>query len=104
AGAYQTTFQGGMPNNPAASSYPFDIVLTKFNSTGTALLFSTYYGGSTNEQPHSLMVNASNQLFVVGRTNSTNFPTTAGVYKTTNSGGYDIIVGKFNTTGGLLAS
>lgn len=103
-GAHDATFNGGMPNNPFASSYPFDIVLTKFNPTGTALVFSTYYGGSLNEQPHSLIVNANNELYVVGRTNSTDFPTTVGAFDQTQNGGYDIIIGKFNATGALLAS
>lgn len=109
-GAYDVTFNGGMVNNPGASSYPFDIVLTKFNPNGTALIFSTYYGGSSNEQPHSLMVNNSNELYVVGRTNSANFPTTNGTggttvaYDQTQNGGYDIIVGRFNATGALLSS
>lgn len=103
-GAHDVTFNGGMANNPAASSYPFDIVLTKFNPTGTALMFSTYYGGSLNEQPHSLIVNNNYELFVAGRTNSANFPTTLGAFDQSQNGGYDIIVGKFNANGALLAS
>lgn len=103
-GAHDATFNGGMPNNPIGSSYPFDIVLTKFNPTGTGLIFSTYYGGSLNEQPHSLIVNANNELYVAGRTNSTNFPTTTAAFDQSQNGGYDIIVGKFNATGALLAS
>jgi gliding motility-associated-like protein len=95
-GAYQSGSQGA-----------WDIVLSKFNPTATTLLFSTYYGGSGDEQPHSIIVNSKNELYVVGRTNSTNFPTlnTYGAsYQAINRGGYDIIVGKFNSTGGLLAS
>ncbi len=100
-GAFQTTFGGG---GTGGNNYPFDISLTKFNSTGTALLFSTYYGGSNNEQPHSLMVNSNNELYVVGRTYSTNFPTTGGAYDVSANGGSDIIVGRFNSTGALLSS
>lgn len=101
-GAWDATFNGGMP--VSGTSWPFDISLTKFNPNGSAILFSTYYGGSLNEQPHSLMVNIADELYVVGRTNSTNFPTTAGAYDQSQNGGYDIIVGKFNSTGGLMAS
>ncbi len=67
-------------------------------------MYATYYGGLLNEQPSSLMVNGNNELFIVGRTNSTNFPTTSGVYGPSLNGGYDIIVGKFNSTGALLGS
>ncbi len=81
-----------------------DITFTKFNPTGTTILFSTYYGGANSEQPHSLIVNKNNEFYILGRTNSTNFPTTAGAWDQTQNGGYDIVVGRFSSTGGLLAS
>ncbi|MFH1004683.1 MAG: PKD domain-containing protein, partial [Bacteroidota bacterium] len=102
SGAFQTTFGGG--DTPGPMTYPFDISLTKFNPDGSALLFSTYYGGRGNEQPQSLMVNSNNELYVTGRTASDNFPVTANAYQQTLGGGYDVIVGKFNSTGGLMAS
>ena len=101
-GAWDNTFNGGMPWT--WTSYPFDISIIKYNTTGSAILFSTYYGGSSNEQPHSLFVNSNNELYVVGRTNSPNFPTTPGAYDGSYNGGYDIIVGKFNSSGALLGS
>ncbi len=101
-GAWDATFNGGL--GASTTQWPFDISLSKFNPTGTTLLFATYYGGSSNEQPHSLMVNSSNELFVAGRTNSANFPVTAGAYVQPNKGGYEIIIGKFNSVGNLLAS
>ncbi|MBI4932212.1 MAG: gliding motility-associated C-terminal domain-containing protein [Bacteroidetes bacterium] len=100
-GASQATFGGG---GAGGSGYPFDIAIIKYNPTGTTRLFATYYGGADNEQPHSMFVNANNELYVVGRTWSANFPTTAGAYDQSLNGGGDIIVGKFNTLGGLLAS
>jgi len=101
-GAWDNTFNGGLPWT--SSTYPYDIAITKYNSNGTTILFSTYYGGSKNEQPHSLFVNNNNELYLTGRTNSINFPATLGAYDATHNGGYDIIVGKFNTAGALLAS
>lgn len=99
AGASQTTFAGG--DN---ATWPFDISITKFNPNGSAILYSTYYGGSLNEQPHSLYVNNANELYVAGRTYSSNFPATVGAVQSTLMGGADIIAGKFNPTGGLIAS
>jgi len=92
-GAYQTSFQGGAR----------DAVITKFNPTGTSLVFSTYLGGSSTDQPHSLVVDNNGVLFVLGRTSSNNFPTTTGAYDRTLNGNYDIFVAKFGVSGALLA-
>ncbi len=101
-GAYQTNFGGG---GLGGNNYPYDISITKYNASGTALLYSTYLGGSDNEQPASLVVDNTNNLFVLGRTYSANFPVTAGSYDNSYNGGSDIIVSKFNPTGtALLAS
>nr|MBA3707024.1 SBBP repeat-containing protein [Bacteroidota bacterium] len=100
-GAYPTTV-GAWDVSSNGGNY--DITLTKFNPLGTAILFSTYYGGSGEEQPHSLVVSKNNELFVVGRTNSANFPVTTGVVQSIKNTGYDIIVGKFGSTGNLIAS
>jgi gliding motility-associated-like protein len=98
-GAFQTTFGGG---GSGGNNYPFDITLTKYNPAGTALIFSTYLGGSDNEQPQSIVVDNNNELCVIGRTYSANFPTTAGAYDVSYNGGADIIVTKFNPAGTAL--
>lgn len=92
-GAYQTVYQGGER----------DAVITKFNPSGTGLIFSTYLGGSNTDQPHSLVVDGNGNLFVFGRTNSNNFPLYNG-YDMSANGSYDIFVTKFSSTGQLLAS
>lgn len=102
-GAHDASYNGGTYNASPPTVWPFDIILAKFNPTGTQLLYATYYGGITNEQPNSLVVNSANELYVVGRTNSNNFPT-LNAYDASHNGFYDIIVGKFNSTGGLIGS
>jgi gliding motility-associated-like protein len=109
AGAFQMTFQGGGlgggNNWPWPDNTGFDIVVSKFNPTGTTLKFSTYLGGSDNEEPSSLIVDNANNLVVLGRTYSTNFPTTAGAFSHNLSGGADLIISKFDSNGTqLLAS
>ncbi|RYE25619.1 MAG: PKD domain-containing protein [Sphingobacteriales bacterium] len=94
-GAFQTTYGGGNANG----TIPCDMGITKFNASGTAVIYSTYLGGSGNEQPHSLIVDNSGDLIIAGRSNSTNYPVTGG---STNSGGYDIVVTKFNPAGNSL--
>lgn len=102
-GAFQIIFGGGS----TSSSMPCDITISKFNASGTALVYSTYLGGNQDDMPHSMVVDHQNNLIVVGKTLSTNFPVTANAYKTThaNSNDIDIIISKFNANGtGLLAS
>ena len=100
-GAFQTVFAGG---GMGGNAYPFDVSITKYNPTGTTILFSTYYGGSDNEQPHSFIVNPAGELYVAGRTYSSDFPVTTGAYDQSHNGGADLFIGKFNSSGGLLSS
>lgn len=93
-GAYQTSYNGGA----------FDATITKFNAEGTALVYSTYLGGFYADQPHSMVVDASGNLFVLGRTGSGNFPTTANAFASMKSGNFDLFITKFSPTGALLSS
>ena len=113
-GAYDTSFSGP----PAGGNT--DVVITKYNSTGNAHIYSTYIGGVGTEAVHSLIVNDNNELYLYGTTSSNNFPTTSGAYDqsfnggnavylqfngTNFSSGTDIYIAKFNSNGtNLLAS
>ncbi|MBP7809604.1 MAG: gliding motility-associated C-terminal domain-containing protein [Bacteroidia bacterium] len=111
-GAYDILFNG----TPAAGNT--DVVVTKYNPSGTGLLFSTYLGGSGSEIVTSLIVDVNNNLFLYGATGSSDFPISAGAYDATFNGGNfinfmfngtqftngtDIYVAKFNATGTSLA-
>lgn len=102
-GAFQTNFAGG--DQAETHNAPIDIGLTKFNPTATQRIFSTYLGGSGDEQPHSLVADKDGNLIVAGRTTSKNFPSTLSKYGPDNSNGdFDIFLAKFNSNGGLVAS
>jgi gliding motility-associated-like protein len=95
-GAFQTSFGGGASGSAGA----FDIAIMKFSPNGSNRMYATYLGGSGNEQPHSLVVNANQELVVAGRTTSTNYPSTQPLF---GSGGQeDIILTKFNASGTAL--
>jgi gliding motility-associated-like protein len=99
SGAFQVTFHGG---TSGTGELPCDIAITKFNSTGTVPIFSTYIGGNQDEMPHSLVVDLNNNLILVGKSMSPDYPHTTGAYDTAANGGFDIIVSKFNATGTAL--
>ncbi len=61
----------------APSTEPFvspDAFVTKVNSTGTSLIFSTYLGGDSSDVARGIALDASRNVYVAGHTNSANFP------------------------------
>jgi Big-like domain-containing protein/beta-propeller repeat-containing protein len=91
AGAFDTSYNGST-----------DVFVTKLNATGSALLYSTYLGGSDFEHGRGVAVSAAGSAYVTGQTASTNFPTTAGAFDTSHNGGFDAFVTRLNATGSAL--
>jgi hypothetical protein len=54
--------------------------VTKLNSTGSGLIYSTYLGGSGPDEAYAIAVDANDNAYVAGMTFSGNFPTTPGAY------------------------
>ncbi|HMI64957.1 MAG TPA: PKD domain-containing protein [Cyclobacteriaceae bacterium] len=75
-GAFQTTYGGN-----------FDVGILKYDSTGENVLYASYLGGNAFDSPHSLVMNAQQELIVLGTTSSLNFPTTSGVIDRSFNGG-----------------
>jgi gliding motility-associated-like protein len=91
-GAYDVSFNGG----------GFDASISKFGPTG-AHLYSTYIGGASGpDQPHSMVVDATNTLYVMGRTTSADFPTSFGCFDATYNGNADIFVVRLSQGGNQL--
>ena len=78
ADAFQTTFGGVI-----------DVFVTQLNPTGTGLLHSTYLGGSPSqwgggyEFVRGIALDTSSNVYIVGVTTSSDFPTTAGAFQMT---------------------
>ena len=90
--ALQTTF-GGL----------VDAFVSKLNSCGSALIYSTYLGGGGFDLGGGIAVDSSGNAYVTGSTQSSDFPTTAGALQTTLAGGdFDAFVSKLNSTGSAL--
>jgi len=65
-----------------------DVGVSKWSPDGSSLVWSTYIGGNGSESPHSLVVNDLDELYVMGGTGSSDFPTTAGAFDASfNAGG-----------------
>jgi len=120
-GAFQTTTHGA----PVAAIHSANAFVTKLNPTGTALVYSTYLGGSGGavnltptlalmggDQASGLAIDSSGNAYVAGSTASTNFPVTQGAYQASNHdqpgcvggciGGYNAFITEVNSTGSAL--
>ncbi|MGD0792207.1 MAG: Ig-like domain repeat protein [Terriglobales bacterium] len=90
-----------------------DAFVAKINASGSALVYSTYFGGSGDDfggsdsedevgHGNGIAVDSSGNAYFTGHTASTDFPTTPGSFQTTYGGGVDAFVTKLNPTGAAL--
>jgi len=108
--AYVTgyTNSSNFPTTPravqlASAGGPFDAFVTKLNSLGSALVYSTYLGGGDYDIGYGIAVDAGGKAYVTGRTLSSNFPTTPCAAQSTFGGGlFDAFVAKLDRSGTRL--
>ena len=93
-GAFQTTDPGGEYQSLTA-------FVTKLNAAGTALVYSTYLGGSVLDSANAIAVDAAGNAYVAGQTSSPDFPVTPEAFQTSNKGA-NTFVTKLSPTGGAL--
>ena len=108
--AYLTgyTESADFPTTPGAFDTTFNAeyghgFVTKLNSSGSALSYSTFLAGSVQDFGYGVAVDGGGNAYVAGITFSTDFPTTPNAFDTTHNGGvYDGFVTKLNATGSAL--
>ena len=77
--------------------------VAKLSPAGTAIVYSTYLGGSNYEGGSGIAVDPAGNVYVTGFTGSVDFPTTSNAYKSRFRGGYtDVFVTKLNAAGNAL--
>jgi uncharacterized protein (TIGR03437 family) len=74
-----------------------DAFVTKFNPSGSALVYSTYLGGSSGDGPYALAIDQAGNVYLTGRTNSSDFPLTNPIQITRTA--FDMFVTEINTAG-----
>jgi len=92
--AWQSTYGGG-------SSDAFVTELNPANPAGTALIYSTFLGGNSNDVGTSIAVDGGNNAYVTGQTGSTTFPVVSPT-QSTLGGGNDAFVSELNSGGSQL--
>ncbi|MGA1793442.1 MAG: putative Ig domain-containing protein [Thermoplasmatota archaeon] len=90
SGAWDRTYGGGTQ----------DAYLTKLKADGSSLSFSTFIGGSGDEDSYGgLWISSNGDAVVAGTTSSVDFTTTSGAYDTTHNGNDDIFVVRLSSDG-----
>ena len=94
AGAYDTSFNGG----PGYG----DAFVTKLNSVGSSLNYSTYLGGTGNDGGSGIALDSSENAYITGSTTSDDFPTSTFAYDDSQNGSADAFITKIKYTGASL--
>ncbi len=90
-GALNTTYNGGSA-----------CFVLKISSLSVAIQFSTFIGGSNIDEGIDIAVDELGYCYIVGKSNSDDFPTTLGAYSTTYSGWMDVFISKLSIDGSTL--
>jgi len=90
--------------NPYQETSPghSDAFIAKLNSTGSALVYSTYLGGSSSDKGYDIAVDSEGAAYVTGNTDSSDFPTQNPIQGNHGSGDRDTFITKLNSTGSAL--
>jgi hypothetical protein len=94
--AFQSTSGG-----PTSPGEPGDGFVLKLNAAGSGLVYSSYIGGSAEDDAYGIAIDSAGEAFVVGRTASTNFPL-KDAYQAQNNGSFDVFVAKVAAAGSSL--
>jgi uncharacterized repeat protein (TIGR01451 family) len=97
--AYITGFTGSTDFpvvNPIQSTLAgqFNAFVSKLNPSGSAPVYSTYLGGSGEDEAYGIALDAAGSVYIMGDTSSPNFPTTPGAYEAINPGTANLFVAK----------
>jgi len=113
-GAYDPSFNGGTTVSPNSATFTggSDVFITKLNAAGNGIIGSTYLGGTGNdglslntnlmfnysdENRGEVVIDVNGDVYIASTSNSTNYPTTAGSHKQTNTGNYDAVISKLSS-------
>ena len=99
-----TDFPTMNPLQPTYGGGQWDAFVTKFNPTGSALVYSTYLGGSGNDYGYGIALDGADNAYVTGNTNSTDFPTLNALMPQYSGPDPTAFVAKLTPTGVLVYS
>ena len=87
----------------SANAGSIDAFVAKLNSAGSAIVYSTFLGGTSRDWANSIALDATGAAYICGYAASTDFPTLQPI-QSANAGSYDAFVAQFNASGALVFS
>ena len=102
AGATTSTVAFPIPTGaatPAPVNGPADVFITKFDNTGSVVLFTTFLGGSGTDTAAGIAVDTGFDVIVAGTTNSPDFPTVGAFQSAPKTSGNHVFVTRLDPTG-----
>ncbi|MCK5560986.1 MAG: SBBP repeat-containing protein, partial [Thermoplasmata archaeon] len=107
--AYVTgyTFSSNFPKTTGANDTTYngggDGFILKLNPTGSTRLYTTFFGGTSQDCGYGITIDSTGNAYVTGSTYGSNFPTApANVYDATYNGNGDGFALKLNPTGSTV--
>lgn len=95
------TTRGALKTTCACSKFA-DVFVTELNPSGSTLVYSTYLGGSKQDVAYGIALDPSNNAYVAGFTQSTDFPTSPGAFQKISGAMITGFVSALNSTGSAL--
>lgn len=78
----------------------FDAFVTRINAAGSSITYSTYLGGTGDDRAEDVAVDAAGLIYLVGSSNSTDFPTAGGLQAEPGDANFDAFVSQINPASG----
>ncbi len=103
-GAVQETYSGGSCTGGIAAQPCFDVFAAKINAAGSDIEWATYYGGQGNENVAAASLAADGTLWIVGHTDSDDFPVSPGAAQATGRGRNDAFALRLGQDGNRRAA
>ena len=76
-----------------------DLYICMVNLSRAEIEFSTYIGGERDESPSDIAIDDDGNIYIVGSTDSDDFPTTTGAFQTHHQGRWDVFACKLSSDG-----